>query len=85
MGPGRPGPGPGGRLPYLPRLVPDPWGRVTAGATVFAGSRASPFRRRGAPRLNYVFILGCVVRPGVLRALGVGCIHAPRGPGLAAG
>lgn len=44
-----------------------------------------PFPEAGRPRLNYVFIQGCVVLPGALRALGVGCIHAPRGPGLAAG
>lgn len=39
----------------------------------------------GAPRLNYVFIQGCVVPRGALRPLGVGCIHSLRELGLAVG
>lgn len=39
-------------------------------ATVFAGSRADPFPEWEAPRLNYVFIQGYVVPPGVLQEQG---------------
>lgn len=42
-----PGPGcwgRGGRLPYLPRPEPDPWGRVTAGALPYLrGAAQTPF------------------------------------------
>lgn len=86
VSPGPPGLGPRREITVFIEAGAGPLGAGHCGrATVFAGSGADPFPERGAPRLNYVFIQGCVVLPGVLRELGVGCIRAPREPGLAAG
>lgn len=86
VSPGPPGLGPRREITVFIEAGAGPLGAGHCGrATVFAGSRADPFPERGAPRLNYVFIQGCAVLPRVLRKLGVGCIRAPREPGLAAG
>ncbi|XP_004408934.1 PREDICTED: uncharacterized protein LOC101377623 [Odobenus rosmarus divergens] len=86
VSPGPPGLGPRREITVFIEAGSGPLGAGHCGrATVFAGSRADPFLEQGAPRLNYVFIQGCAVLPGVLRQLGVGCIRAPREPGLAAG
>ena len=63
-----PGPGPGRRprreVTVFTQAGAGPLGAGHCGrATVFAGSRADPFREWRAPRLNYVFIRGGVVPP----------------------
>ena len=44
------GGGRGGRLPYLPRPVPDPWGRVTAGALPYLPGAAQTLSGSGERR-----------------------------------
>lgn len=80
MSPGPPGPRPRREITVFIEASAGPLGAGHCGrATVFAGSRADPFRERGAPRLNYVFIQGLVVLPGAPRDPGGGAASAPRG------
>lgn len=82
MSPGPPGLGPRREITVFIEAGAGPLGAGHCGrATVFAGSRADPFLERGAPRLNYVFIRGCVILPGVLRELGGGLHPRPEGAG----
>ena len=74
-----PGPGPG-RRPRREITVFTPAGAGPLGAghcgraTVFAGSRADPFREWRASRLNYVFIRGGVVSPPTPGVAGAGWV-----------
>lgn len=84
------GGGRGGRLPYLPRPVPDPWGRVTAGALPYlpgAAQTVSGSRERRDLRI-YPGWRGSPPAPSPPYprrcGSGVGCTNPLREPGLAA-
>ena len=73
MSPGPPGLGPRREITVFIEASAGPLGAGHCGrATVFAGSRAEPFRERGAPRLNCVFIQGRVVLLGGAAGAGGG-------------
>ncbi|XP_061271062.1 zinc finger protein LOC728743 homolog isoform X1 [Bos javanicus] len=69
------GGGRGGRLPYLPRPVPDPWGRVTAGALPYLPGAAQTLSGSGERRDLITYLSGGPViaagrahdRAGILR------------------
>ena len=83
------GGGRGGRLPYLPRPVPDPWGRVTAGALPYLPGAAQTLSGSGERRdlITYLSEVAWFPPPPPHPrrcGSGVGCTNSQREPGLAA-
>lgn len=86
--PGRvPGGGRGGRLPYLPQPVPDPWGRVTAGALPYLPGAAQTLSGSGERRDLITYLSGVawfLPLPPALRERG-GLHEFPKGASVCSG
>lgn len=70
-----------GRLPYLPRPVPDPWGRVTAGAQPYLPGAAQTLSGSGKRRDSITYLSRVAWFPRGRCGGGRVCCSLPKGAG----